>query len=57
MHLSAAARLSWITVEAWAENLTGTKFDVFYFESMGNRFVQKGKPRRFGVTLRLNFGS
>ncbi|MCM1482852.1 MAG: TonB-dependent receptor [Muribaculaceae bacterium] len=56
MHLSATARLSWISIEAWAENLTGTKFDVFYFESMGNRFLQRGKPRRFGVTLRLNFG-
>lgn len=55
MQLSLTARLSWISIEAWAENLTGTKFDVFYFESMKNKFVQRGKPRRFGVTLRLNF--
>lgn len=55
MHLSAVARLSHVSVEAWAENLTGTEFDAFYFESMGNQFVQKGKPRRVGVTLRMNF--
>ena len=41
----------------WMDNITGTKFDTFYFESMGNKFIQRGKPRRFGLTVRLNFNS
>lgn len=52
---SVVARNSWVSIEGWIENATGTKFDVFYFESIGNRFLQRGKPRRFGVTLRMEF--
>ncbi|MDE7413437.1 MAG: TonB-dependent receptor [Muribaculaceae bacterium] len=39
----------------WGENLTNARFHTFYFMSMGNEFVQRGKPVRGGVTLRLNF--
>ncbi|MCM1293823.1 MAG: TonB-dependent receptor [Bacteroides sp.] len=40
--------------ELWGENLTKTKYSTFYFESIGNRFVQRGNPRRFGVTVRFD---
>ncbi len=36
-------------VELWMKNVSGTKYDVFYFESMGNRFLQRGRPRSFGI--------
>lgn len=39
----------------WAENLTSTKYNVFSFVSIGNRFVQKGNPLTYGATLRVNF--
>lgn len=52
---SVTAKCNWLSVEAWMENVTGTKFHTFYFESIGNRFVQRGKPRRFGFTVRMNF--
>lgn len=45
------------SLDVWGENLTGCNFDTFYFVSIGNAFLQKGKPRRMGVTLRLNFES
>lgn len=54
---SVTAKHGWLTMEGWIENATGTKFDTFYFESMGNRFLQRGKPRRFGVTLRMEFNA
>ena len=54
---SVNASRGWIELEAWMDNITGTKFDTFYFESMGNKFIQRGKPRRFGLTVRLNFNS
>ncbi len=37
------------SVEVWARNITGTHYDVFYFESMGNRFLQRGRPFAFGI--------
>lgn len=42
------------TCDFWAKNITGTHFDVFRYESIGNNFFQSGKPFRFGVTLRVN---
>ena len=38
----------------WGRNLTGTDYNVFYFKSIGNEFVQRGRPRSFGITLTLN---
>ncbi len=38
----------------WGENLTNTKYDTFYFESVGNKFVQRARPWSIGVTLRVN---
>ncbi|MDE7153277.1 MAG: TonB-dependent receptor [Muribaculaceae bacterium] len=41
------------SVQLWGENLTSTRYDVFYFVSVGNAFLQRGKPRTVGATLRL----
>jgi len=38
----------------WGCNLTETDYNVFYFKSIGNEFVQRGRPRSFGITLTLN---
>ncbi len=54
---SVTAKTKLADFELWGENLTATKFDVFYFKSMGNNFLQRGKPIRFGLTLRFNFDS
>ncbi|MBO4943701.1 MAG: TonB-dependent receptor [Muribaculaceae bacterium] len=43
------------SLSLWGENLTGTRYDVFSFISIGNTFFQQGRPRQFGVTLRMNF--
>lgn len=42
------------SLRLWARNLTGTDYDVFYFMSMSRGFVQKGRPRELGLTLRVN---
>lgn len=55
--LSVNLRTPLAEVELWGENLTKTKYSTFYFESIGNRFVQRGNPRRFGVTLRFDFAT
>lgn len=40
-------------VEAWGKNIFNRKYDAFYFESLGNSFVQKGQPDLWGATLRV----
>ncbi len=53
--LGANLTLEWkyAQLELWARNLTGTSYNVFYFRSMGNDFLQRGKPRELGATLRF----
>lgn len=42
------------SLDFWGQNLTDTDFNTFYFVSIGNAFLQHGKPRIIGVTLRIN---
>ena len=54
--LDASVRLEhrrW-SIGLWGRNLTGSVYNVFYFKSMGHEFVQRGRPRTFGVTFTLN---
>ena len=41
-------------LKLWGENITDTEYNTFYFMSVGNSFVQRGKKATFGVTLRIN---
>lgn len=41
-------------VDFWCKNATNTSYDVFYFESMGNRFLQRGRPVSGGVRVMIN---
>lgn len=40
-------------LDLWAQNLTDTEYKTFYFVSIGNAFLQRGKPRILGATLRI----
>lgn len=42
------------SVDVWGRNLASERYDVFYFKSIGNEFVQRGRPRTFGITLNIN---
>ena len=54
--LDASVRLEHArySIGLWGRNLAGTSYDVFYFKSIGNEFVQRGRPRTFGITLNIN---
>ena len=43
------------SLDLWGENLTDTGYSTFYFMSIKNSFLQRGRPRQIGVTLRFNF--
>lgn len=46
-----------LSISLWGENLTDTRYATFYFVSIGNAFLQRGKPAEGGVTLRYSFDS
>jgi outer membrane receptor protein involved in Fe transport len=41
------------TVDVWARNLLDKRFDVFHFSSIGHSFLQRGRPRTFGVSVSI----
>lgn len=41
--------------QIWGKNLSNTRYDTFYFMSMGNEFLQQGRPIQIGATIRLSF--
>lgn len=42
------------SLQVWGKNLTGTRYHTFYFMSMGNEFLQRGRPWQIGATLRFD---
>jgi hypothetical protein len=39
----------------WGSNLLNKNYEAFYFESLGNKYVQTGNPVHFGINLSINF--
>jgi outer membrane receptor protein involved in Fe transport len=50
----AALKKGSVTMGLWGKNLTETHYATFYFKSVGNSFVQRGKPLQMGVFLTIN---
>lgn len=54
-----SAKLSFVheflTVELWGKNILDTSYEAFYFEALGNKYVQSGKPLQVGLNLSVNF--
>lgn len=40
-------------LEGWGKNIFDRDYNSFYFESLGNSFLQRGKPTQWGGTLRV----
>ncbi len=57
--LGASASLSWErwSLRLWGENLTSTRYSTFYFVSIGNSFLQRGRPWQVGLTARFSFAT
>jgi outer membrane receptor protein involved in Fe transport len=41
--------------DIWARNILNTQYDAFYFEALGNKYVQTGKPAHLGINLSIKF--
>jgi len=44
-----------LQLEIWARNIMNTEYAAFYFEALGNKYVQTGKPAQAGINLSVNF--
>lgn len=42
-------------ISFWGKNLTNTDYNTFYFKSIGNSFIQKGKPLQIGISVNCEF--
>ncbi len=42
-------------LDIWAKNLMNTEYSSFFFEALGNRYVQTGRPFQTGINLSANF--
>ncbi len=43
------------SLDIWGKNLANSDYSTFYFVSIGHGFLQKGRPRQIGATLRCYF--
>ncbi len=41
-------------VSLWGKNITDTDYNTFYFESASRGYEQHGRPRQFGIDLKLH---
>ena len=46
-------QMKYVSLELWGKNLTQTRYDVFRFVSMGNTFLQSGRPLTFGGKIKI----
>jgi outer membrane receptor protein involved in Fe transport len=44
-----------VQFDIWARNILNTRYASFFFEALGNKYVQPGKPAQIGVNLSLKF--
>lgn len=42
-----------VTLTLWGKNLTDTRYNTFYFESVGRGYEQHGKPLQVGVDVKV----
>ncbi|MFR9651421.1 MAG: TonB-dependent receptor [Rikenellaceae bacterium] len=51
---SITLRAKSFDLSVWGRNITDKSYDTFYFESIDNEFVQRGRPATYGVTVNIN---
>lgn len=44
-----------LQLDIWIKNMMNTDYASFYFEALGNKYIQTGKPARAGINLSIKF--
>ncbi len=55
MNGKVSLQTKYFDIGLWGKNILGTEYHSFYFEAIGNQYVQIGKPRLIGVTAKVHF--
>jgi outer membrane receptor protein involved in Fe transport len=55
VNVKAGIRKGIVRFDLWARNLTDASYAVFYFESFGQPYLQKGKPVQIGAEVSIVF--
>jgi outer membrane receptor protein involved in Fe transport len=42
-------------LDIWTKNMFNTYYSSFYFEALGNKYVQTGRPAQIGMNLSIKF--
>lgn len=54
LNASVTARHNNVALEIWANNITNTRYNSFYFESNNNTFLQQGNRLLIGATVKFD---
>jgi len=55
LDIEGSLKFSIFEVSAWLRNLTDSKYNTFYFETLGEGFAQYGRPFNFGAGVKMRF--
>lgn len=55
LDIEGSLNFSIFEVSAWLRNLTDSKYNTFYFETLGEGFAQYGRPFNFGAGIKMRF--
>lgn len=55
LNAKVGVRKGIVSCNLWSRNLTNARYSTFYFESLGNQFLQLGKPFQIGAELAVAF--
>lgn len=45
----------WLQVDVWAKNLLNEEYSAFFFEALGRKYAQPGKPAQAGINVSFKF--
>ncbi len=55
LNAKIAFKKKWLSLEFWGKNINGQEYHSFFFQALGNSYVQIGKPARFGLNVKVEF--
>jgi outer membrane receptor protein involved in Fe transport len=55
LDIEGSVNFSIFEVSVWLRNLTNSKYNTFYFETLGEGFAQYGRPFNYGAGVKMKF--
>ena len=53
--VEGSVKISIFEISVWLRNITDSRYNTFYFETLGTGFAQYGRPFNTGAGLKVNF--